>query len=53
MQRSPGSIARNLRTPNPEGMRDRPARAWWLMPRLIFVARLAALAVSPAFLPSA
>jgi hypothetical protein len=53
MQRSPGSIARTLRTPNSEGMRVCQAQGRRRIPRLVLMACLAALAVSQAFLPSA
>src|SRR5262245_52264218 len=53
MSRSPGSLTCSLRTPNPEDTRDPLARAWQLMPLLIFVAGLVALTADPAVVPSA
>jgi len=53
MQRSSDSLTRTLRAPNSAGMRVRQAQARRLLPRLVLMACLAALAVSQAFLPSA
>ena len=53
MQRSSDALTRTPRASNSAGMWVRQAQAWRLIPRLVLMTWLAALAASQAFLPSA